>query len=116
MGYAGKFDQVYDSSSFPEWEAYALNADRDLELRATVTGGRHAVGVSFDRRSAMPEGILQRMTDAGDGASEEGLIVAREYIEAMRSGCAGIYIVPTLGRYKRVAQLVAELKSGRSGR
>ena len=63
MGYAGKFDQVDDSTSFPEWEAYALNADRDLELRATVTGGRHAVGVSFDRRSAMPEGILQLPPD-----------------------------------------------------
>ena len=58
MGYAGKFDQVYDSRSFPEWEAYALNADKGIELRTTVTGGRHRVGVSFDRRSALPEGIL----------------------------------------------------------
>ncbi len=82
-----------------------LASQRNAEFMATQVPG-----------VTMPEGILQRMTDAGDGASEEGLIVAREYIEAMRSGCAGIYIVPTLGRYKRVAQLVAELKSGRSGR
>ena len=58
MGYAGKFEQVYDGNSFPEWEAYALNADRGLEIRTTVTGGRHQVGVAFDRRSALPEGIL----------------------------------------------------------
>jgi len=58
MGYAGKFEQVYDGNSFPEWERYALNADKGLEIRTTVTGGRHQVGVAFDRRSGLPEGIL----------------------------------------------------------
>ena len=58
MGYAGKFEQVYDGNSFPEWERYALNADTRIEIRTTVTGGRHRVGVAFDRRSALPEGIL----------------------------------------------------------
>ena len=58
MGYAGKFEQVYDSHSFPEWETYALNADKGLEVRVSVTGGRHLVGISFDRRSALAEGIL----------------------------------------------------------
>ena len=63
MGYAGKFDQVYDSHSFPEWEAYALNADKGLEVRVSVTGGRHLVGISFDRRSALAEGILPLRPD-----------------------------------------------------
>ena len=63
MGYAGKFEQVYDGNSFPEWERYALNADRGLEIRTTVTGGRHQVGVTFDRRSAVPEGILPLPVD-----------------------------------------------------
>ena len=63
MGYAGKFDQVYGSHSFPEWEAYALHADKGLDVRTTVTGGRHLVGVSFDRRSALPEGILPLPVD-----------------------------------------------------
>ena len=58
MGYAGKFEQVYDGNSFPEWERYALTADEGLEVRTTVTGGPHQVGVAFDRRSAIPEGIL----------------------------------------------------------
>ncbi len=58
MGYAGKFEQVYDGSSFPEWERYALTADEGLEIRTTVSGGRHRVGVAFDRRSAVPDGIL----------------------------------------------------------
>ena len=63
MGYAGKFDQVYGSHSFPEWEAYALHADKGLDVRTTVTGGRHVVGISFDRRSALPEGILPLPVD-----------------------------------------------------
>ena len=63
MGYAGKFEQVYDSHSFPEWEAYALNADKGLEVRVSVTGGRHLVGISFDRRSALPEGLLSLPPD-----------------------------------------------------
>ena len=63
MGHAGKFDQVYNSSSFPDWELYALAADKGLELRTTVPGGRHRVGISFDRRSALPEGILPLPTD-----------------------------------------------------
>ena len=63
MGYAGKFEQVYDSHSFPEWEAYALHADKGLEVRVSVTGGRHLVGISFDRRSALAEGILQLPPD-----------------------------------------------------
>ena len=58
MGYAGKFEQVYDGNSFPEWERYALTADEGLEVRLTVAGGRHEVGVAFDRRSAVPDGIL----------------------------------------------------------
>ena len=58
MGYAGKFESIYDSSSFPEWELYALHADEGLEVRTPVTAGRHTVGLSFHRRPALPEGIL----------------------------------------------------------
>ena len=58
MGYAGKFESIYDSSSFPEWELYSLHADEGLEVRTPVTAGRHQVGLSFHRRPALPEGIL----------------------------------------------------------
>ncbi len=58
MGYAGKFESIYDSSSFPEWELYSLHADEGLEVRTPVSAGRHQVGLSFHRRPALPEGIL----------------------------------------------------------
>ena len=63
MGYAGKFDEVYDSSSFPEWEAYALHAHEGLDVRTTVKGGPHLVGISFDRRPVVPEGFLRQPID-----------------------------------------------------
>ncbi len=63
MGYAGKFEDIYDSRSFPEWELYALHADEGLEVRTPVTAGRHVVGLSFHRRPALPEGILPLPVD-----------------------------------------------------
>ena len=43
----------------PEWEAYVLNADDDLEVRLPVTAGPHVVGLSFVRRMWEPEGVFQ---------------------------------------------------------
>ena len=63
MGYAGKFEDIYDSRSFPDWELYALHADEGLEVRTPVTAGRHLVGLSFHRRPALPEGILPLPVD-----------------------------------------------------
>ena len=43
----------------PEWEAYVLNADQDLEVRVPVEAGSRVVGVSFVRDLWEPEGILK---------------------------------------------------------
>ena len=90
MGYAGKFEQVYDSRSFPEWEEYALNADRGLEIRVTVTGGRHAVGIAFDRRSALPEGILPLPPDRSSYSYGQ---------DEMQDGNPGVSVVQIIGPY-----------------
>ena len=90
MGYAGKFDQVYDSNSFPAWEAYALNADKGLEVRATVTGGRHVVGISFDRRSALPEGILPLPLDRSTYSHGQ---------DEMQDGYPAVSVVQIIGPY-----------------
>ena len=63
MGYAGKFEDIYDSRSFPDWELYSLHADEGLEIRTPVAAGRHMVGLSFRRRPALPEGILPLPVD-----------------------------------------------------
>ncbi len=90
QGYAGKFDEVYDTSSFPEWEAYSLHAHEGLEARATVTGGRHLVGISFDRRSAVPEGVLTLPLDRASYAHGQN---------EMLDGNPAVSVVQIIGPY-----------------
>ena len=90
MGYAGKFEQVYDSSSFPQWEAYALNADRGIEVRTRVTGGRHRVGVAFDRKSAIPEGLLPLPPDRSSYSHGQ---------DEMQNGNPGVSQLQIIGPY-----------------
>ena len=90
MGYAGKFDQVYDSRSFPAWEAYALNADKGLDVRVTVTGGRHRVGVAFERQSALPEGLLPLPADRSSYSHGQ---------DEMQDGNPAVSVVQIIGPY-----------------
>ena len=54
VGYAGNIP------GDARWEAYALEADANLEVRFPATAGRRVVGVSFVRRHAWePEGVRQ---------------------------------------------------------
>ena len=46
-------------SGSAEWEAYAISADKDLELRFKASAGLRVVGVSFVRTPGEPEGVLQ---------------------------------------------------------
>ena len=43
----------------PEWEYYMNTGDAHLEVRFPARAGRRTVGVSFVRRFAEPEGVLQ---------------------------------------------------------
>ena len=90
MGYAGKFEQEYDSNSFPAWEAYALNADKGLEVRTVVKGGRHLVGISFDRRSALPEGLLPLPIDRSSYSHGQ---------DEMQDGNPAVSVVQIIGPY-----------------
>lgn len=58
----------------------------------------------------VPDTIVARMTGAGDGAREEGLNIAREYLAAVRPLCAGVYLIPVLNQFQGVTQLVRELR------
>jgi methionine synthase / methylenetetrahydrofolate reductase(NADPH) len=52
---------------------------------------------------------LRRMELAGSDGIQEGLKIAREMIEVCGPLTAGIYIMPSFGRYEVAAQLVSEL-------
>ena len=58
MGYAGKFESIYDSSSFPEWELYSLHADEGWRsARRSPPAGTRSDSPSTGA-PALPEGIL----------------------------------------------------------
>ena len=60
----------------------------------------------------VPEVIVEQMEAAGEGAGELGLEIAQRFIERARSWCAGIYLIPLLGKMDGVVRLVGELRGG----
>jgi homocysteine S-methyltransferase len=57
----------------------------------------------------LTEAVLRRMEQAGADGIREGIRIAEEMIEACGDSTAGLYIVPSFGRYEAAAQLVANL-------
>ena len=55
---------------------------------------------------SIPEAILQRMSAAGDGGPQEGVRIALELIDEMRSWISGIYLMPQFNRYDLAAEIV----------
>jgi methionine synthase I (cobalamin-dependent)/5,10-methylenetetrahydrofolate reductase len=55
---------------------------------------------------SIPEAIQVRMQAAGDSAPREGVRIALELVEQMRSWAAGIYLMPQFGRYDLAAEIV----------
>ncbi|MDZ4277596.1 MAG: bifunctional homocysteine S-methyltransferase/methylenetetrahydrofolate reductase [Dehalococcoidia bacterium] len=58
----------------------------------------------------VPEGIRQRMREAGDQGLAEGAAIARELIAAARGGVQGLYLMPAFDRFDVVTELVQELQ------
>jgi homocysteine S-methyltransferase len=59
----------------------------------------------------LPEAVRDRMTKAGDeGGPREGAAMARDLIALCREKAAGVYLVPSFGRYDIVADLIAAAK------
>jgi homocysteine S-methyltransferase len=52
------------------------------------------------------------MRRAGDERGpKEGQAMARDFLALCRDKCAGVYIVPSFGRFDLTAELIAEIKS-----
>ncbi|MBI2201861.1 MAG: methylenetetrahydrofolate reductase, partial [Armatimonadetes bacterium] len=54
---------------------------------------------------SIPQDVRSRMRAASDGR-EEGVKIAAELLAAVRSRIAGVYLVPSFGRYDAVVELV----------
>jgi methionine synthase / methylenetetrahydrofolate reductase(NADPH) len=59
----------------------------------------------------LPDKVLDRMRRAGEAnGAKEGQAMARDFIALCREKAAGVYLVPSFGRYDIVAELVAEAR------
>ena len=56
----------------------------------------------------IPEPIRRRLHAAGDNSRAEGAAIARELIEETRGMIAGVYMIPSFGRYDVVAEVLAD--------
>jgi homocysteine S-methyltransferase len=55
---------------------------------------------------SIPEKLLNRISRAGDVAPHEGVCIALELVEQMKSWCRGIYLMPAFNRYDLAAEVV----------
>jgi homocysteine S-methyltransferase len=55
---------------------------------------------------SIPEAMQERIRAAGEGAAKEGVRIALELIEQMRTWASGIYLMPQFGRYDLAAEIV----------
>ena len=59
----------------------------------------------------IPDAVRERMRRAGDEhGPKEGQAMARDFLAFCRERCAGVYLVPSFGRYDLAAELIAEIK------
>lgn len=60
---------------------------------------------------AVPEGIRQRMKEAGSGAQAraEGVRIAQEILEEVKDQVVGAYVMPPFGRYTTALQIVQSI-------
>ncbi|MBI5609472.1 MAG: bifunctional homocysteine S-methyltransferase/methylenetetrahydrofolate reductase [Deltaproteobacteria bacterium] len=55
---------------------------------------------------AIPQTIRDRMARAGERGPEEGVAIAREFIEAVRSGVAGTYLMPPFNKFEMAVDVL----------
>ena len=59
----------------------------------------------------IPDAVRERMRRAGDeDGPKEGQAMARDFLAFCRERCAGVYLVPSFGRYDLAAELVTEIR------
>jgi homocysteine S-methyltransferase len=59
----------------------------------------------------IPDAVRERMRRAGDeDGPKEGQAMARDFLAFCREKCAGVYLVPSFGRYDLAAELITEIK------
>ena len=62
----------------------------------------------------IPAPILERMQQAGDKAAQEGIKIAIELCQQMRSFVQGVYLMPAFNRFDHAAEVIEALRENES--
>ncbi len=74
-------------------------------------GTRHAAFLHNEVPGiTIPDETLERLENAGEGAPQEGVQIAIEDIQAMKSWAQGVYIMPPFSRYDLSAEIIEAVK------
>jgi 5,10-methylenetetrahydrofolate reductase len=59
---------------------------------------------------SIPEKTLRRLQDAGEQAAEEGVRIALELMDAIKSWAGGVYLMPQFSRFDLIAEVIEKAK------
>ncbi|MGD0096433.1 MAG: bifunctional homocysteine S-methyltransferase/methylenetetrahydrofolate reductase [Terracidiphilus sp.] len=76
-----------------------------------LTGLRNAEFMKNDLRVSMPEEIMLRMAqaDTPEAARREGILIAKEMVDAVRPFVQGVQVSAPLGRYTVAVEVIADI-------
>jgi len=58
---------------------------------------------------AIPQKIRNRMRGAGEKGIEEGVLIAKEFLEEIRERISGVYLIPSFGKVEQALEVVEEI-------
>lgn len=107
---------VFNPQSAQEFLQYYADRYGPLETPILVGtlplyGARHAAFLNNEVPGiSIPVEIIQRIERAGSNAPKEGVRIAIELIEEMKSWAHGVYLMPPFNRYDIAAEIVDSVK------
>jgi methionine synthase I (cobalamin-dependent)/5,10-methylenetetrahydrofolate reductase len=76
-----------------------------------LANARHAAFLNNEVPGiTIPEDVIRRMEEAGEGGVAEGVRIAVELIGELKDQVAGVYLMPQFSRYDAVAEIIDAVK------
>ncbi len=107
---------VFDASLAERFLAYYEERHGKLPVPILIgvlplNNPRHARFLHYEVPGInIPDPVLRRMEKAGEGSSQEGVLIASEMIQQLRNIAQGVYIMPAFSRYDLAADVIDRVK------
>lgn len=101
---------LYDPADLEKFVALAKPTIPLLVGVLPLRNARHAQFIHNEVPGmAIPEAIRERMTRAADKGPEEGVAIAREFLQAVRPVVAGTYLMPPFNKFEMAVEVLRGL-------